>query len=381
MADDAPHAPTLPNPRLEPSGPRARTVDIVVNLTSGSPEAGLLLAAIRRGQVHQTVAVCRLAGSAAVSVLGDDEFGVRPGGTLAEAIGVLAPIVMQWVLEVDDAAALDPVTLKQGTRVTIATSADEASVVAAYRAIKTLAGIMSPQQELALMVLDRRVECAARAADKIVRCADAFLGRRLSLVPASAEPLRGVTTMYTGPGVTPAEFVRLLETGGATRHAAPASPSRERRLGVPGRDAAPILGSERGETAGVPTPSSLAVTVGGDLTSLSVRCPHAEGVEFAVDVRGGLHLLALAGKDGEAAEARAIAQLMTACAWSRAHLGLIAAAEPSVHFARTTAKPMLHLITDQISHVRHLLDAEIRVHLLAPVKSRGGVNWACADLN
>lgn len=382
MAEASPQAPVLPTSGLAASL-RSRVFDIVVNVSGGSAEAGLLFATYRRGEARQPVAVCRAAGSTSViAVLADDELNIRPCGTLADAVGALAPIVTHWVIEVDEVGSLDATILQHASRVTIATTADEASVVAAYRAIKNLAGAVSARQELALMVLDRRLDSAARAADKIVRCADAFLGRRLSLVPISTQPLRGVTTMYTGPGVGPAEFLRLFETGGSPRVATPATPpARERRPGVPGRDATPVSGSDRDEAIGVPTPSSLAVTVGGDMTTLSVRCPHAEGVEFAVDARGGLHLLALAAKDGEAAEARAIAQLVTASAWSRAHLGLIAAAEPSVHLSRTAAKPMLHLITDQISQVRHLLDADIRVHLLAPVKSRAGVNWACADLN
>lgn len=372
------------------------SIEILVTVSGSSMGAGLVYADGHHAAAGRPVAVCQIGPrEASITVLDSHRANGAPVGSLApssftEAVAVASKRASAWVVEVDELSALE---LLSGTerdrvsRVIVATSSDEASVVAAYRAIKQIASVVPSTRELALLVLDPRVEAASRAADKIVRCADAFLARRIALVAVSPHPMRAVAPLFVGACPAPIAGVLSQIGGGVSQPTRTTEPSTLRmRQGVPGRDAAPVLGetvAERGEAGTVAAPSSLAVTVGGDLNALSVRCPHAENVEFAVDARGTLHLLALAAGDhgDDAGEAKAVASLLMAAAWARAHHGLIAAAEPGVQLARAAPRPILHLVTDRMRHARHLLDADIRVHLLAPVRSQGGINWACAELN
>lgn len=123
-----------------------------------------------------------------------------------------------------------------------------------------------------------------------------------------------------------------------------------------------------------PTPRSLATHL-AELKPLTVRCPYAEAVEFALDARGVLHLLADASS---ADDERTLTSLMVASNWTCAHAPLLAAALPGLAAA---APPTMHLFTDRPKTSRRLLETDLRVHLLASVRVGAETAWFCTELN
>jgi hypothetical protein len=102
--------------------------------------------------------------------------------------------------------------------------------------------------------------------------------------------------------------------------------------------------------------------------------PFAPEVRVAFDAAGVLHLLAWAA-DGETAS---VQRLLEASAWASAHETLLRLATGRSAISTGTA-PILHLFTPDARAVRRLLDAPLRVHVLAPVPA--GASWVAADLN
>lgn len=357
---------------------RRAEVEIVVGVCENSLGAVLHYADGRAGEMGKPVVVVHVTGrdDGSVTILGAS--GDRPSvETLSHAIESASALEPTWIVLVSDAFTGEAARMCGVSRVIVACAADEAGVVAAYRALKSIVSVQ-PSMNVGLMVHDAPPEVAARAADKIVRCADAFLGRRIELVSSRSSPMPASKPMFVGPVGGPLEsIIDLLQ-----RQSAKPEPARVRE-GVPGRDAVPLGKSARGErrSTTLNVPSSLAETVGGDLSPLTVRCPHAESIEIAVDPRGTIHLLALANAETEGSYEKCVALLIAAGAWVRKHVTLIAAAEVGVRSGSSAAAPVLHLVTDRLAEIRHLLDADIRVHLLAPVRESSGVQWACADLN
>ncbi|MFN7020882.1 MAG: hypothetical protein ACK4WH_06095 [Phycisphaerales bacterium] len=120
-------------------------------------------------------------------------------------------------------------------------------------------------------------------------------------------------------------------------------------------------------------PGSLAAHV-QSLRAVSLVCPYASEVQFAVGEGGTLHILGHARGDDEGMPGR----LMAASAWAEAHKGLIDAA---LGVRTSDQRPRLHLFTERPVSARALLDTDVRVHVLAPVTVDGKVGWYCAELN
>ncbi len=91
-------------------------------------------------------------------------------------------------------------------------------------------------------------------------------------------------------------------------------------------------------------------------------------VELALDASGSLHMLRADS------DSRGVERLIAASAWAVKHAALIAAAGCGMDVNRT---PVMHLFTAAPKSVRHLFDADVRVHLLARV----GAEWFCTELN
>ena len=111
-----------------------------------------------------------------------------------------------------------------------------------------------------------------------------------------------------------------------------------------------------------------------ELKPLAFSCPYAEGIELAIDGSGSIHLLA----NGVGGEEEAVRSLMVASSWAEAHAAILAATGTGV---RESARPTMHLFTDEPKRMRRMLDTPVRVHLLAPVSVGGRVGWYCAELN
>lgn len=103
--------------------------------------------------------------------------------------------------------------------------------------------------------------------------------------------------------------------------------------------------------------TSLASLVEG-LVLLHFGPPEDPSVEIAADRAGVLHLLC-ADDDG-----KGVGRLVAAEAWAMKHRPLLsAAAGPDARIDQS--KPVvLHLFTDSPKSVRHLLDADLRVHAI-----------------
>ena len=87
--------------------------------------------------------------------------------------------------------------------------------------------------------------------------------------------------------------------------------------------------------------------------------------------------MARSGGPAGRGQAECVEQLMTVASWSRDHAPILREA----HGAIDARRPVMHLFTDDAKQTRRLLDADVRVHCLAPIRDGGRTLWACVDLN
>lgn len=364
--------------------------------------------------------------------------------SLEDGMRLAAERTRRWIVRADagDEAALASSPLVR--IVTLLTGVDEAAVVAAYGSVKSLArslsGSAAPLLRVAAMgaVPEKAMPAGKRLADAITR----FVGREVDTAVCSARiaSARPSEVLFTGrTDVQPGAAMELLarvanETevveAPVRRVAAPvvAAPALVEepeaieeaieevvpvREVVAAREAAsvptftpPPRASQRvaeevkrpmrperepalavvaepeGERAEVlaGAPSALALLLPG-LRPVSVRCPYAEGIEFAVDRAGTVHLLSRIEDGGEE---RALSQLLVAGAWADAHASMLAAAlgqSAGIAASGLGSLAELHLFTDRPKASRRLLETSVNVHLLARVEVGGQHGWYCTDLN
>ncbi|MEX2218782.1 MAG: hypothetical protein WD749_08480 [Phycisphaerales bacterium] len=113
-----------------------------------------------------------------------------------------------------------------------------------------------------------------------------------------------------------------------------------------------------------------------DLAPFPFTCPYAPSVELATSPEGHLHLVAL-----EAPETAAVPALLSAEAWVRDHLPLLAQSAAAIDRPLLESPPTLHLLTMHAPGVLHLRESGIRLHLLVITRAGDDTAWACADLN
>ncbi len=333
-------------------------------------------ARLRSSAMQSPVALIRLVGgNLSVEMFGVEsaECGaaVDAADAVREAMRCAALLIVQ-LDEVHQAAiAADP----RVAGVTVLAGVNEAAVVATYRTLKGLAGVLAPAvdgeeppTDLQVAFVTTEDGAARDALERLRRAASVFLDRPLALAgtvgkiaPTGAVPLfRGECEM--GPG-------RLLDllTGDA---GAKADRTRGVVEGAHARDEVaaatrvnPVVDPHTAHREFV----SLARFVEG-LRSLGVRWPDDSAVELAVDAAGRLHLLR------EDVDGRGVERLVGAAAWAVKHAALLSAAGCGVDFQQPA---MLRLFTGVPKSVKHLLDADLRVHVLARV----GAEWYCAELN
>lgn len=374
------------------------------------------------------VAVLRLsAGQASVELVGvapGAEFGPAPvAATLDEAIRAVGAITRFWLVRSDETIEPRLAELDRLDAVTLLTGTDEAAIVASYRTLKVLmhdrrdadGDPIGPGVKVAIM--GAQPEKAVEIGRKLQRAAETFLGRGVG-VAACVQRIEGgvsTTSLFRGPTGAPLEEVldaidaavqtvprpvglgpRLSRAGAmtpdliATNLESVALPHEIRG----GHSAPPMpLGARSpahgrpATNAGIPMvrpPRSLAGLVTG-LRALPARCPYAGEVELAVAHDGTAHLFVRDGSRGIAAatgaEPDGVGLLLAAAAWSVAHATLIGLASPGEPAIDPDRRPVLHLMTDRPARARRLLDADLRIHLLAPVEVEGRHGWFCTDLN
>lgn len=328
-------------------------------------------ARLRASALHAPVALIRLVGgNLSVEMFGMDSPDLDETTDANGAVSAAARCAALCIVQLDEvhqaAVAGDP----RVAAVTVLGGANEAAVVATYRTLKGLAGVLAPAAEgneppteLQVAFVTTEEGASRDALERLRRAAAVFLDRPLALAgtvgkiaPTGAVPLfRGECEM--GPG-------RMLD----------ALMNPERHSSASERDADPRADSTRisapkasAPAAAPPSGASLARFVAG-LRELSVRCPDDSSVELAVDAGGRLHLLR------QDPDSRGVERLVSVSAWAVKHAALLASAGCGVDFRHA---PVMHLFTESPKSVRHLLDADVRVHILA----RAASEWYCAELN
>lgn len=339
------------------------------------------------------------AGYATVEVVSPDDDDPPPQSlqaraSLAAAINAAAAIAGRWIIRVDEP---DEPLLSSHPRIsalTLLTSADEFAVVAAYRTLKRLLtdpaadrGNPDDRPEVRVSVMGAPDETADAVFARLSEAARIFVQRPIERAPGvhRVSSARGPSVvLFSGPVEGAARLAIDAITSATRRRRAPRpAPRPERPLRLahpeePPRPAAPSAHEPTAPDAAAPqgasqAPAHLATHLDG-LTPRSIACPYAPQVQFATDADGRLHILASQPADASAA----LEPLTVAAAWATSHAPLLRAA---IGGAPLVVPPTLHLFVDQPRDVRRLLDADIRIHLLAPATVAGCTQWLCRDLN
>lgn len=377
------------------------------------------------GRLKAPVALLsRSGGHASLSV-----FGMPPGTPSPKSSSSLDHAVAQahsmgiaaWIVRTD---ALDELALAEHHRltgVTLLTGADEAALVNAYRALKALTAA-APGYEpaiaaLHLAVLGSHEDQARLAAEKLRKAAESFLDTGLTSVTLTEKvgPGQGIRLFDGSVDRDIDEIIDALPTAPLSRpqpQARVASPSpsdtstptlrlshgdaeQASRIGpnTSGRPTIDADGSSEpidslgaatdrdaslampyAESPSAALPTSLAGLLG--LTPLEPRCPYADEVEIAADAEGRAHLIVHAPGAAHAIPG-ALESLEIARSWLAAHLTLLAAATNNAVRSNPPREPAAHLVVDHAASVRRLLDAQVRVYVLAA----GRAESLCVPLN
>jgi hypothetical protein len=301
----------------------------------------------------------------------DVERIAQSGLDLSSSVRSLQSSTALWLVRVDDASEVDLAQSPHINGLTLLTGGDDAAVVASYRLLKGLAGVLPNSEQLDPTAIAVRVAMvgtertkADSAEARLRRAANTFLGLalpgfdRIEKVGAS----RGVCVHR---GLCPVGMQGLGDLIASLRGSAAAAPLN--------KEAGRMPATEPARMELKPGSQALAGFVPG-LTMIDAVCPYAAGVELAMG-SDGLHLLVSSVKAGTSVS-DAVQQLLTAAAWADDHAGLLASAHPMLAGSN---RPVLHLFTDEPKSARGVLNTAMRVHLLAATAS--GREWVCRDLN
>jgi len=430
-------------PRRVPAAPSAAIVECIV--LGHLPVLGAAWGAQYVREVAlasgRPVAYVRLQrGYASVEVIGGSGESEQTSAakTLEEALRIAASHTHRWVVRADAADEARLAASPLVRIVTLLTGVDEAAIVAAYGSVKALAAnLTAPGVEPASGPLMRVAAMGAPAEKALPACkrlADAvsrFVGREvdaavcssriasarpsevlftgrtdvepvaaLELLAAAAAEVRVVERAVPRPvavATMPARIVPELEVEIEPDFApegVPVTPVRVITTHSPpprvhatsvAAEAKPLAApvAERDPRSAETlsdAPSALALLLPG-LRPVSIRCPYAEGVEFAADRAGGLHLLSRVQHTADGQEERALSELIVAGAWADAHASMLAASLGQAAAVGGGGGAELHLFTDRPKASRRLLETSVNVHLLARVEVDGRSGWYCTDLN
>jgi len=321
-----------------------------------------------RAASGRTVALVRIRkGEASVDVFGEG-VDLGPTATLEDALrslGRRAPLWLIRVDETDEPRLLDTLGVD---RVTLLTGADQAAVVASYRALKSLAELDEGEgPALAIAIMGADAEHADDAADKLRRAAETFLGREVSISAASRQITSGPSVnLFRGDASfdLPQLISALRDTTAGPEPVAVPHPSRQpHAAATEARTApAPAAAPEPRASRAQATRGAASDAIAG-LDSLRPHCPYHPEIELAADADGMLHLVARA--DNESTMGEAVTRLVATRAWASLHRDLLAMAESRVTIEGCVL-PTAHLVTTNARAARRLLDTDVRVHALAP---------------
>lgn len=328
-----------------------------------------------------------------------------------DALSAAVVVAKGFIIRVDATNEPALAGLDQLDAITLLTGADEVAILASYQTIKKLfpaSDESGPEARLAIM--GASPEKALEAASKLERTAAAFLDRPVTI---------SACVTRIGPGKTSLLFRGKVDGGvgelvGRIRQAMLPKPAPTPILpplqplptlqpkafdedpsplpvDAPAPSAASVV-SRLGHIQ-TETPATPPVTIAPDhpadarplsahlkgLTHTSIVCPYNAKVEFALDVSGGLHLLAYVDSGGSIDGA--VASLAGAGGWTKSHLPLISLAMKAQGLrVDERAPPMMHLLAPTFKAGRGLSDAGIHLHVLARVEIEGRKGWFCTEI-
>ncbi len=370
------------------------------------PWVGQYAGAVAR-ESGKTVGLVRLTdGVVSLDLYGSGGFEGGAVGDIDEALRGCASVIERWIVQVQE---LDEPALACDSRVgavTLLAGANEAAIVAAYRTIKGLSAARNGTGEglpigVAIMGADETQAQTAMA--RLRRASSVFLDREVALAATVSQmQTTGVSSVYSGKsGIGAGDLLerihraRISGGGGAGPYPFYAQRGGEKEEETPlaevvvqGAVAEAFeahVGEGVEETREVLEVAPVARTDSGDVPDLetllegmfpfAARCPDDESVRLAIGNDGTLHLLRR-DEDGKGVE-----PLVAVEAWARKHAKLLAMAAGGALRAGLEKPIRRHLFTATPKHVRHLLDVDADVHLLAPVEVEGKRGWYCTELN
>lgn len=345
-------------------------------------------AALRVRELGGPVALVRRQGAdALVEVIGDAAAPPEPAESAADALRLAAERVRAWLVRVDEPSEPELVAAAPDS-VALLTGADEAAVVATYRAVKGLLGgrgtvLDDEGPELRVAIMGMAEPRAREAFERIARATETFLTRPIGYAGCSPriEPAPASVLWRGAMPLSAAELVASLRDG-SPASAPAAAPGASPRAVAPIAPAA--LRAEREDAASVeagaarddhihPADEEQPLSRHLHLEATRLRCPDAPRVELALDDEGDLHLLSNCGCES-------LASLSQARAWAERHLELLRLADSRLRGLAPQAEGT-HVLVRSAPKGRPLLDMPLRVHLLAPVEVQGRRGWFCTPLN
>jgi hypothetical protein len=429
------------------AAPKAHIEAIVLgHLPVIAPAWAQQYAGHRARELAQLVALARLAnGTVTIELLGEQveqpPANLEACTTLAAALRRAATLSRHWIIRVDEVSEASLAEASGLDTITVLTGADDAAVVACYRALKALAFDTTAAQgedekapELAVAIMGATERDADDAERKLRQTSRAFLGRP-DLVAARLPRMMPVqsTTLFRGHCHEPAPvFIAAVRSAATEPQTLPEFPPRppanstRREPGFSNSDAVhshsffqhagpldsaaaqhatadhdqPRTGwansrnAQTFPTNRTSTPASAHTSGFAPHDDLWTESPESP-LPSPISLIGGLEALGFGCPFAPGVELAVDAQgwlhlivldsddrnvvgdLMATRAWTLSHASLLAAAEPRI------AQPImttLHLMTDRPAMARGLLDTEVRVHLLAYANmSTGG--WVARSLN
>jgi hypothetical protein len=342
------------------------------------------------------VALVRLGGGQ----VGIDLYGLDPSfrecqseESVDAALARIASSCDRVIFQMTDADEVAVARSGAMDRVTVLTAGNDAAVVSVYRTIKTLA---EDVDRLGVAVMGEESARARGVIEKLSEAARAFLD--VELLEAGIIEKMGPTggaMVYLGSCELAHERIldrlaALRESGAGdvmTRSVCVDEPEaaserddviEDERTAVVEAEApvASPVGRQQDAPAGGARPGeadarSLAMSV-LELKPIGASCPDDEGVVLARDVRGRLHLVC------EDEERRGVERLTAVSSWASKHAKLLSALDVEVIADGEVTR---HLLTREAKGVRHLLDTDVRVHVMRRADERIGTGWVFVELN
>lgn len=150
--------------------------------------------------------------------------------------------------------------------------------------------------------------------------------------------------------------------------ASPSSQPVAVRADEPAQALSPTTSPVASPAAHAPAQSPNLASLIAGLSPLQARCPFTPTVQLALDSQGQLHLLSREPLP------QAVSDLEVASAWATAHRELLALTPgcQALTTSSTAATPPLrHWFTQDAKAAKHMLDANLRVHLLLTITTPG----------